>query len=130
MSEPEFSAEVYLERISRDIKTIRELVGKVIFYITDAEAEVPERIRRYMNYMHDVHDIKYMYEEHGTPVPEHVMRELERLDDRYRQILSELTAAGGAFDKVRREMAADPANRWDHTRQLAGPTHKKMENGA
>jgi hypothetical protein len=132
MSEPngratEHPAEVYLQWIAKDIKTIRELFGKVIFYITEAESEIPEKIRRYMNYMHDVHDIKYMYEEQGHDVPRHVLNELERLDDRYRQILSELTAEGGAFAKVRREMAADPMNRWDHTRQLPGPTHKQME---
>ena len=28
---------------------------------------------------------------------------------------------GGTFEKVRREMAQDPENRWDHTRQLTKP---------
>ncbi len=112
-----------LTEIRRDMKTIRELVGKVIFYISDAESEIPEKMRRFMNYMHDVHDIKYMYEEQGHDVPRYILDELERLDDRYRQVLSEMTAAGGAFDKVRRGMAADPMNKWDHTKQLAAPTH-------
>lgn len=117
--------EVYLERISQEMKTMRQLLSKVVNYIAEAEVEVPERVRRFMNYMHDVHDIKYMYEEQGHPVPEYILRELERLDDRYRQVLSELTAPGGAFDKVRREMAEDPKNKWDHTRLLAAPTHLK-----
>jgi hypothetical protein len=125
MDEATLQAE--LNRVSRELKTIRELMSKVIFYITDAESEIPERMRRFMNYMHDVHDIKYMYEEQGHDVPQHVLRELERLDDRYRQVLSEMTASGGAFDKVRREMAADPMNRWDHTRLLTPPTHKPQE---
>ena len=123
MSEPEVSTEITLERVARELKTIRELVSKVIFYIAEAESEVPEKMRRFMNYMHDLHDIKYMYEELGHPVPQHQLRELERCDDRFRQLLSEQNAEGGTFSKVRRDMAADPMNKWDHTRQLAAPTH-------
>lgn len=115
-----------LAEIRRELATIRQLVGRVIFYIQDAESEIPEKMRRFMNYMHDVHDVKYMYEELGHPLPGHILRELERVDDRYRQLLAEHNAPGGAFDKVRREMASDPMNRWDHTRQLAAPTHTKV----
>ena len=126
--EEKIPVEVHLERLAREMKTIRELVSKVVFYIADAESEVPEKMRRYMNYMHDVHDIKYMYEEQGHDVPRHVLNELERLDDRYRQLLSEMNVEGGAFNKVRRGMAADPKNRWDHTRQLPPPTHLQTED--
>jgi len=100
---------------------------EVMRYIRDAESEVPEKLRRFMNYMHDLHDIKYMYEELGHTVPDHHLREMERCDDRFRQVIAEMNAQGGAIDKVRREMAADPNNRWDHTRQLAPPTHKEMK---
>jgi hypothetical protein len=115
--------------IRREMTTIRELLGRVIFYISEAEAEVPEKIRRFMNYMHDLHDIKYMYEELGHTVPQHHLREMERCDDRFRQLVAEQNAEGGTFSKVRREMATDAENRWDHTRQLAAPTHTK-ENGS
>lgn len=118
MSEPEHSAEVYLERIAKDITLLRKQMTEAIAYMRAAEAEVPESLRRFMNYMHDVHDVKYMYEELGHPVPQHLKDELERLDDRYRQILKTLHSDGGALEKVRREMADDPDNRWDHTRQL------------
>src|SRR5258708_5446936 len=101
-------AEVYLERISREMKTMRELLTKVVFYIHEAEAEVPEKMRRFMSYMHDLHDIKYMYEELGHSVPQHLIQELERCDDRFRQLLSAQNAEGGAFNKVRREMTGDP----------------------
>ena len=107
-----------LNRIARELKTIRELASKAVNYIIDAESEIPEKMRRFMNYMHDVHDVKYMYEELGHVVPQHLFRELERLDDRYRQLLTEQHTDTGAFEKVRREMAADPDNRWDHTRLL------------
>lgn len=109
-----------LKNIRVELKTIRELVNKVVFAIADAESEIPEKMRRFMNYMHDVHDIKFMYEEHGTPVPEYLMREMERLHDRYRQLLKEMHLDGGAFEKVRREMAKDSENRYDHTRLLTG----------
>lgn len=121
----ERSMEDDIRDMRREMTTIRELLGKVIFYITEAEMEVPEKIRRFMNYMHDLHDIKYMYEELGHTVPAHHLREMERCDDRFRQLVSEQNAEGGTFSKVRREMAEDPENRWDHTRLLAKPTHLK-----
>ena len=110
-----------LLRIAQELGMIRQGMNTVLTYIRDVETDVPEKYRRFVNAFHDVHDIKYMYEEHGQPVPEYVLSEIRRMDDRYRQILKELNAEGGSFNKVRREMAADPENRWDHTRQLAAP---------
>jgi hypothetical protein len=119
---------VYLERMARELTTIRKLCSTAVAYLRDAESEVPEKYRRFVNAFHDVHHIKWVYEEGGVPVPPHIFRELERLDDRYRQIISELNAEGGTFNKVRREMASDPMNNWDHTRQLPPPTHKTKES--
>jgi hypothetical protein len=113
------SAELF--DIRRELKTIREFMSKVVNYMIDAESEVPEKMRRFINYMHDIHDVSHMYEEHGHPVPPHILREMERCDDRYRQLLIDLNLEGGTFEKIRREMAADPANRWDHTRLLTKP---------
>ena len=110
-----------LDRIARELKPIREMLSKVINYMVDAESEVPEKMRRFIMYMHDVHDIVNLYHEGGQPAPEHVLREMERCDDRYRQLLKDLHTDGGVFEKVRREMAKDADNRWDHTRQLAKP---------
>lgn len=107
-----------LNRQSRELKTIRELISKVVHHMVEAESEIPERMRRFIMYMHDVHDIVNLYHEGGQPPPDHVLREMERCDDRYRQLLEELHKDGNAFEKVRREMAKDPANRWDHTRLL------------
>ena len=118
MPEPKFPAEVYLERIASDMKIIREKLSKALTYMADAESEVPEKMRRFVMYMHDMHDVKNMYQELGLEVPSYVMREVERCDDRLRQMLSEQHSDGGTFEKVRREMAKDPENRWDHTRQL------------
>jgi hypothetical protein len=111
-------AEVYLRWIAADMKVMRQLLSEGLRYLRDAESEVPESLRRFMNYAHDVHDVKYMYEELGQPVPKHLLDELQRVDDRYRQVLKTLHAEGGPLEKVRREMADDPENRWDHTRQL------------
>lgn len=112
-----------LWRIARELTAQRKLLTELVSFYRDAEREVPEFLRRFANYMHDMHDIRYMYEETGTPVPAHVARELERCDDRYRQILKALHEGGGALDKIRREMAEDPENRWDHTRQLSFRKH-------
>ncbi len=130
MSEPEFKLDAsvterdLLFRIYRELVTIRRQNTEMVGFMRDAETEVPESLRRFANYMHDVHDIKYMYEEHGQPPPVHILREIERLDDRYRQVLKAHNTDGGAIEKLRREMASDPDNRWDHTAQLTFKGHK------
>lgn len=127
MNEKLHPPEVYLERISKEMTTIRQLLGEAMFAMRDAEREIPERIRRFTHHMHSIHDIKYMYEELGVPPPAHLIAELERIDDRFRQLVAEENAEGGTFSKVRREMATDKENRYDHTRELPKPTHKKDE---
>ena len=72
-------------------------------------------------YMVDIHTIVHLYEERGLAAPDYVLREMERCDDRLRQLLLKHHTDGGAFEKVRREMAKDTQNRWDHTRALAAP---------
>lgn len=113
-------------RQSRELTTIRTLLVEVVNAIRDAESEVPEKMRRFTMYMHDVHQISYMYEERGLPVPKWIHKEMERCDDRFRQLLDELHLEGGAFAKIRAEMAKDPENKWDHTRLLT----KAKENGS
>lgn len=117
-----------LLRIARELKTIRENTGKALFAMHEAEAEIPEKMRRFIMYMHDVHDIVNLYHENGQPPPPHVLREMERCDDRYRQLLETLHTDGGAFEKVRSKMAEDPNNRWDHTRQLSAPQPKETND--
>lgn len=107
-----------LKRIASDIAIVKQLLVKVCNYMVEAESEVKEKMRRFMMYMHDLHDISYMYTEMGHEPPPWIKREMERCDDRLRQLLVEEHAEGGTFDKVRREMADDPLNRWEHRRLL------------
>lgn len=125
MTEELHRPEVYLQRLAQDMKTIRQQMTEVINSIRQAESEVPESMRRFITYMHDLHDVCYMYESRGLPVPRHIFEEMERCDDRYRQLLEAQHAEGGTFNRVRREMAADPKNRWDHTRLLNKPQEQK-----
>src|SRR5260221_12341107 len=125
----EQTVESLLLRQAAELKMIREMMAKVIHYISEAESEIPEKMRRFIMYMHDVHDVSYMYEERGHAVPTHILREMERCNDRYRQLLTELHLEGGTFAKVRREMAEDPLNRWDHTRLLTKPKETDNETG-
>jgi hypothetical protein len=107
-----------LFRIARELTNVRKLNTELLSFYRNAEAEVPESLRRFANYMHDIHDIKFMYEQHGAPVPVWVMDELRRCDDRYRQILKKMNSDGGPIEKVRREMSGDKDNLHDHTKQL------------
>lgn len=113
--------------LQQDMHMIKNMLAEVVIYMKNAEAEVPESMRRFMNYFHDVRDIRYMHEESGHPVPFWIDREIERLFDRYRQLLEKQNGEDGAFAKVRREMATDPENRYDHTRLLVKPKEKKDE---
>jgi hypothetical protein len=106
----------HLARMARDMQSIKSMLSQVINYIVEAESEVPEKMRRFIMYMHDVHDVMYMYESRGLPIPPHVLREAERCDDRYRQLLEDQHTDTGTFEKVRQEMSQRSGNRWDHTR--------------
>ena len=116
-----------LFRIYRELVTMRKLTSELVSFARDAEAEVPESLRRFGNYYHDVHDIKYMHEEVGVHPPQHILNEIERLDDRYRQILKEHNTDGGSIEKIRRQMAEDADNRYDHTKQLTFKHRKPGE---
>jgi hypothetical protein len=118
-----------LKNMHQELKTIRQLTSQYVNAMVHAEDEIPENMRRFMNYMHDVHDVRYMYESLGHTIPPHINREMERLDDRYRQLIYREHTDGGAFEKIRREMAADPLNRWDHTRFLDKPKENGSETG-
>ena len=127
MTEFEEQVLAELKNIRQVLTVTRELTSKFVNAMVAAEAEIPESMRRYMNYMHDVHDVRYMYESLGHSIPPHVNREIERLDDRYRQLLKRLHDLGPEgdwrFEKIRQEMAKDPDNRWDHTRLLYPPAN-------
>ena len=110
-----------LERIARELKTIRELTSSAINALRDAESEIPEKMRRFANYFHDVVHIKGEYISLGLKAPEYIDREMERCADRFRHILDDLHAEGGTFAKVRRDMVERPGNVYDHTRQLTKP---------
>lgn len=110
-----------LLRIAQELKVVRELASKAVFAMGEAEAEIPEKMRRFANYFHDIVHIKGEYVTLGITPPAWIDREMERCHDRFRQALEELHTDGGAFEKVRRDMATDPNNRYDHTRQLAKP---------
>jgi hypothetical protein len=112
------SDEIYLKQIARDIFELLKHVREITHYMKEAESEVPEKMRRFIMYMHDMHDVKNLYDEHGITVPPYVLREVERCDDRLRQLLMELHASGGTFDKVRREMTKDTENKWTHSQLL------------
>lgn len=111
-----------LFRISRELIQIRQGMNKALFAMAEAEKEIPEKMRRFMNYFHDVVHVKGEYVSLGLQPPEEIDKEMERNHDRARQILHDLHSDGGHFEKVRRDMTQHPVTpRYDHTRQLAKP---------
>lgn len=106
------------KQVAKDVAVIRNLLSKFVNAQDEAESEVHEKMRRFAMYMHSLHDIGNMYREVGQPIPSYIERELERLDDRLRQLLEEAHSDGNTFEQIRRKMADDPNNRWDHTRAI------------
>jgi len=124
--DPSVTERELLFRIYRELVTIRKGVSQALFAMGEAEKEIPEKMRRFMNYFHDVVHVKGEYVMLGLQPPEEIDKEMERNHDRARQILHDLHSDGGHFEKVRRDMTQHPVQpRYDHTRQLGKP-----KNGA
>lgn len=121
MADEDMPDSARLKQIAQELVTIRKLLSDTANSSRDAESEVPEKMRRFTMYMHDIKDINNLYHELGLVPPTWVKHEMERCDDRFRQLLTEAHTDTGAFEKVRQQMAEDPENRYDHTRQLAAP---------
>ena len=112
----------FLKQIARDMRELLLNVREAVKYMKDAESEVPEKMRRFMMYFHDIHDLRDLYHQGGQEPPTYVRREIEKCDDRLRHLLEDLYAEDGAFEKLRREMSQRAGNRYDHTSLLAKPT--------
>ena len=114
-------SEQLLSNILSELAKIRQLLSEQSTHNREAEAEVPDKIHRFVLYMHDIREISRMYQELGHPAPTYVVSELERCDDRLRHLLEDLHNDGGTFEQIRREMTKRPGNKWDHTTALSGP---------
>jgi hypothetical protein len=110
-----------LKRIADELRIIRQQSTELIKAVRDAESEVPEKMRRFANYFHDIVHIKGEYVSLGLKCPDYIEREMERCADRFRHLLDDLHLDGGVFEKVRRDMAERHGNVYDHTRQLSKP---------
>lgn len=109
----------YQKNMSRDIQQMRSQMQVALNAMKEAESEVPEKMRRFANYFHDVVHIKGEYVTLGIPAPVHIDREMERLDDRYRHLIEDgKNADGGWINKIREDMTGREGNRWDHSRLL------------
>src|SRR4051812_20045648 len=97
MADPEVSDSDRFDRIARELVTIRTLVGEALVGMRKAESEIPEFMRRFANYYHDVVHIKEAYVSLGLPSPKFVDQEMERCHDRMRQALDNLHKDDEAF---------------------------------
>ena len=107
-----------LAMLRRDMRSILLEMREVIKYMKEAESEIPEKIRRFMMYYHDLHDLKNLHHESGIEPPAYILREIERCHDRYRHILEEMHGDQGAFERVRQDMTQRGGNRYDYSKQL------------
>lgn len=108
----------YTKNLARDIQQLRSMLTEVINYMNEAESEVPEKMRRFIMYFHDVHDLINFWHELGLTPPLHIKQEVERCADRFRHMLEDAYADGGTFEKVRQDMSQREGNRYDWTKLL------------
>lgn len=118
--------ETYMKQMQQDIFAIKGMLIKVVNYMVEAESEIPEKMRRFIMYYHDVHDILALYHtQTGNEPPDYIKRELERCSDRYRHLLEDLYNDTGTFEQVRKEMTQREGNRYDYTHLLGRPLEEK-----
>jgi hypothetical protein len=117
--------EANLKNLARDMRQILLEVREVTKYMKDAESEVPEKVRRFIMYFHDVHDMQNLYNELGLVPPKHIRQEIERCADRFKHILEDQynTDKDGTFERVRQDMTERGGNRYDWKNALAKPEH-------
>ena len=120
---------IYLKDMARDMRELVRHIRDVVRYMKEAESEVPEKMRRFIMYFHDMHDLRDLYHQAGVEPPGHILREIEKCSDRLKHLLDELYTDGGAFEKVRQEMSKRSGNKYDHTVLLASPTEQSNETG-
>ena len=121
----------YLKDTARDTRELLLLIREVVKYMKEAETEVPEKMRRFIMYFHDMHDLRDLYHQAGVEPPKHILREIEKCDDRLKHLLDDLynEEQAGAFAKVRAEMTARGGNRYDHSRLIGHSTERTNEAG-
>ena len=105
----------YLKRISDDMSAIRKDLQEAIGYLKKAERYIPEDFRRYAMAFHDVYHIRNAYVEQGVSVPIHLDRAIEILSDKFKHVVMDLEASGGAFNTARKEVVERGDYRYDHS---------------
>ena len=99
------------------LKKIVDRLDSVCLAIIRAEQEVPEYMRRFTMYFHDMVHIQARYEELGLVMPTHIRSEIERASDRMRILLDRENNQGGTFYKIREEMDKEEGNLYKHMRR-------------
>lgn len=103
------------EAVLEELRKLNSKIGLVLDAVHKAEQEVPEYMRRFTMYYHDLYHIRLAYDEKGVPPPEHIMIELERAHDRMRHILDEENNQGGTFHRIRQQMDKMEGNKYTHS---------------
>ena len=120
---------IYLKDTARDTRELLLHIREVVKYMKDAETEVPEKMRRFLMFFHDIHDLRDLYHQGGQEPPVYIRREIEKCDDRLRHLLEDAYKEGGHFEKIRQEMSMRSGNRYDHTVLITKPTENANETG-
>lgn len=95
--------DLILEQLRMQTELLEKLVANVALglgALHKAEQEVPEHMRRFTMYFHDLHDVMNFYHEIGQDPPSYIKREVERCHDRMAHLIEDETNQGGTFHAV------------------------------
>lgn len=95
--------DLILDQLRHQTELLTELVALVklgIGALHKAEQEVPEHMRRFTMYFHDLHDVMNFYHENGQDPPPYIKAEVERCHDRMAHLIEDETNQGGTFHAV------------------------------
>lgn len=103
--------------ILKELQSLNAGLRTAITALEKAESEIPEHMRRFMMYMHDLVHVRWAYEEKGIMIPPYIDEAIEYAHDRLRVLIDRENQQGGAFDRGRQDLLAEGGMSFRHDRR-------------
>jgi hypothetical protein len=104
------------DAILAELRKISDKLTSVLDAVARAESEVPEYMRRFVMYYHDIIHIREAHVQLGLDVPDHINHEIERVSDRMKQLVDMEHNQGGTFHRVMEDMKKIGGMKYKHGR--------------
>ena len=102
--------------VLEELRKITKQLASVLGAIEKAESEVPEYMRRFVMYYHDIVHIREAHVQLGLTPPKSIDYEIERCSDRMAQLVDSEHNQGGTFHRVMEDMMKIGGTKYKHGR--------------